>query len=321
MNEFELINKYFSPLIKKKSGAFKLKDDIYYDKVKKIAITVDTYVEKKHFINFNKPNLVIKKTLRSSLSDLLCKGIIPKYYFLSIAGSKKHLNKKNLRKINLALQQEQKKFNIHLAGGDTVNSNILTFTYSFIGYSNYLPILRSGAKLNDDIYVTNNIGDSFIGLSLLKNTLRLSNTLKKYFIKKYYLPNLPYFFSKKINFFANSSIDISDGFLQDLNHILSSSNFSANVFFDKIPISNNLKILLTKLNKNKVNFISKGDDYQILFTASKTYRGIIKKISSLTKTKISIVGVITKNKSLKSKPNIKNLSKNVKIQGFLHKFR
>ncbi|MAJ23528.1 MAG: hypothetical protein CBC24_06635 [Candidatus Pelagibacter sp. TMED64] len=321
MNEFKIINKYFSPLIKKNSGAFNLKDDIFYDKFKKLGVTIDTYIEKKHFINFNKPHLVIKKTLRSSLSDLLCKGIIPKYYFFSVAGNNYHLNKIKLQKINSALKQEQRKFNINLAGGDTTHSNVLTLTYCFIGYSKYLPVLRNNAKLNDDIYITNNIGDSFMGLLALKKKLKLNNSLKKYFINKYYLPNLPNLFSKKISLFANSSIDISDGFLQDLNHILYNSNFSANIFFDKIPISTYLKKFLKKFNKDKINYISKGDDYQILFTASKNNRRRIKKFSRLTKTKVSIVGVITKKKSLKSKPSIKNVAKNVKIQGFLHKFR
>ena len=160
-----------------------------------------------------------------------------------------------------------------------------------------------------------------MGLLALKKKLKLNNSLKKYFINKYYLPNLPNLFSKKISLFANSSIDISDGFLQDLNHILYNSNFSANIFFDKIPISTYLKKFLKKFNKDKINYISKGDDYQILFTASKNNRRRIKKFSRLTKTKVSIVGVITKKKSLKSKPSIKNVAKNVKIQGFLHKFR
>ena len=56
---------------------------IFFDYKKKIGISIDTYVEKIHFINFKHPNLVIKKTLRSSISDLISKGVIPQYYFIS----------------------------------------------------------------------------------------------------------------------------------------------------------------------------------------------------------------------------------------------
>ena len=61
MNEFILINKYLKPLSLKNPGALKLNDDIYFDTIKGIAISVDTYVEGNHFFNFKKPDLVIKK--------------------------------------------------------------------------------------------------------------------------------------------------------------------------------------------------------------------------------------------------------------------
>ena len=99
MNEFEIINRYFSKLTKNNKGSFNLKDDIFYDYKKKMAISVDTYVDKIHFVNFKQPDLVIKKCLRSSLSDLICKGINPKYYFIASSGSSKHFNKANLYKI------------------------------------------------------------------------------------------------------------------------------------------------------------------------------------------------------------------------------
>ena len=75
---------------------------------KKIAVSIDTYNEGTHFLNFSNPYLIIKKTLRASISDLICKGINPKYYFISISGNKKHFAKKNIYKIRLALKQEQK---------------------------------------------------------------------------------------------------------------------------------------------------------------------------------------------------------------------
>ena len=91
-------------------------------------MSVDTYNEGVHFPNFKYPNLVIKKVIRSSISDLIAKGVKPEYYFISGSGNKKQFTKKNLKMISKSLNQEQKKYNLKLSGGDTTNSNKVTFS-------------------------------------------------------------------------------------------------------------------------------------------------------------------------------------------------
>ena len=61
MHEFELIKKYFSKLSKKNKSALNQNDDVFFDKKKELVISIDTYNDKIHFIDFNKPDLVIKK--------------------------------------------------------------------------------------------------------------------------------------------------------------------------------------------------------------------------------------------------------------------
>ena len=107
MNEFELINKYFSKLSSNNKSSLELNDDVFFDK-KRLVISVDTYVEGVHFIDFQNPDFVIKKIIRSSISDLICKGVTPKYYFISGSGNKKSFTKKNLKMISKSLNQEQK---------------------------------------------------------------------------------------------------------------------------------------------------------------------------------------------------------------------
>ena len=111
MNEFEIIHKYFSKLHHNKSS-LNLNDDVFFDKKNKLIISIDTYNENTHFFNFKNPYLVIKKIIRSSISDLICKGVKPKYFFLSGSGNKNHFNKKNLKLISKAISDEQKFFNI-----------------------------------------------------------------------------------------------------------------------------------------------------------------------------------------------------------------
>ena len=113
------------------------------------------------------PNLVIKKVLRSAISDLICKGVKPKYYFISASGNKKSFTKKNLKLISKSLKEEQKKYDLRLSGGDTINSNKVSFSITTIGFDNRI-VERNKARINDDVYVTGNIGDSYLGLKIIQ---------------------------------------------------------------------------------------------------------------------------------------------------------
>ena len=274
MHEFQIIKKYFSKLSNKNKSSLNLNDDVFFNKSRKLVISVDTYIEGVHFINFKKPDLVIKKIIRSSISDIICKGVKPKYYFISGSGNKKSFSSYNLKKITKSLKQEQNKFNISLCGGDTVYSNKLSFTITSIGFSKKI-ILRNNAKLNDDIYITGNLGDSFAGLSILKKKIKVNNSLFKYFENKYYLPSIHLALSDKLLSFANTSMDISDGLISDLEKLINKQKLSFKLNLDNIPISKNLKELLNKKKLNKISYISKGDDYQILFTANASKSRII----------------------------------------------
>jgi len=291
MHEFELIKKYFSNLSKKSRSSLNLNDDVFFDKPSNLVVSVDTYVEGNHFVNFKKPDLVIKKILRSSISDLVCKGVKPKYYFLSGSGNKKTFSKNNLEKIKKSLKQEQKKYDLILGGGDTVFSNKLSFTVTSIGFSKNI-VYRNSSKANEDIYVTGNLGDSFLGLLVLKNKIKLNNKLSSYFINKYYKPEVKYSLANSLSKLATSSIDISDGLITDLEKLTNKQNNSYQLFFDKIPVSKELNLVLKLKNLLKKNLISNGDDYQILFTASIKNRNIIKKISHRKKIKITRIGIM-----------------------------
>ena len=120
------------------------------------------------------------KILRSSLSDLICKGVKPKYYFISASGNSKSFSNKNLKKISNSLSLEQKKFDIELSGGDTVYSNTNSFTCCVIGFSNKI-VKRHNSMIGDDIYITGHLGDSFIGLQILKKKNFNTKTFEKIF--------------------------------------------------------------------------------------------------------------------------------------------
>jgi len=319
MHEFELINNFFSKLSKHNISALDLNDDVFFDKKKKLVISVDTYNINTHFVDFKFPDLVIKKILRSSISDLICKGVKPKFYFISGSGNKHYFTKKNLLKISKSLKDEQKKYNISLCGGDTTFSNNLSFTIISLGYSNNI-VYRNKSKLNDDIYVTGNLGDSFIGLQILKGKIKVNNKMSKFFIKKYYEPDLQIELINHLLKLANTSIDISDGLIDDLKKMINRQNFSFHIFEEKIPVSKTLNQLIKIKKFKKINITTRGDDYQILFTASRVQSRIIEKISKITGIKITKIGKIISGKNRSKIINLKDKQIEAKNKGYIHQF-
>ena len=319
MHEFEIIKKYFSKISKKNKSSLNLNDDVFFDKKKNLVISVDTYIEGSHFLNFNKPDLVIKKIIRSSISDLICKGVEPKFYFISGSGNKNSFSKKNLLKISKSLKEEQKKFNILLCGGDTTFSNKLSFSITSVGYSKKI-IYRNKAKLNDNIFVTGNLGDSFIGLQVLRKKISFKKKINDYFLNKYFKPNIQIALAKKLLNFANSSIDISDGLIADLEKMINNLKLSYQLNESEIPVSKNMLNLIKNHNYKKIKLVSKGDDYQILFTARPSKSRIIIKTSKALGIKITKIGKIISRSKKNTIIDQKGKEIEVKNKGYIHKF-
>ena len=319
MNEIALIKNYLAKLVKNNPSALKLNDDVFFDKKNKNVISIDTYVEKIHFPNFKNPNLLIKKIIRSSISDLICKGVNPKYIFISASGNSKHFSKKNLKLISKSIKEEQKKYNIKLSGGDTTKSNLSSFTIVSLGKSAKI-VKRGNVSVGDDIYVTGYLGDSFLGLEVLKKKIIVNRYLKNYFINKYFLPNLPISITKYLFNFAKSSIDISDGLFDDLSKLINNKKIGYIINSNKIPISKNLKSYLEINNKSILKFVSKGDDYQVMFTSPKNKRNYIKKLANRINLKITRIGSTVNIKNQRIIINDKKLLKPIHYVGYLHKF-
>ncbi len=319
MDEFELIKNYFQKISNNNPYAKKLNDDVFFDKKRKLVISVDTYNEGIHFPNFKYPNLVIKKIIRSSISDLIAKGVKPEYYFISGSGNKNKFTKRNLKMISDSLKQEQKKYGLKLSGGDTTNSSKISFSITSIGFSKKI-VERNNAKINDDIYVTGNIGDASIGLKVIQNNIKINAKLKKYFVKQFYCPNLPYKIYKEIDKFANTSMDISDGLIIDMKKLINKQKLSFDININKIPISKNFVFYLKKYKKLRIQYLFNGDDYQILFTAPERKRLLIKSIGKKMNQKFTIIGKIN-NGNKKNLIKLDNKPLNLsKFKGYSHKF-
>ena len=116
--------------------------------------------------------------------------------------------------------------------------------------------------------------------------------MNRYFENKYYHPEIQINFSKKLLSLANTSIDISDGLIADLEKMINKQKLSYKLYLKYIPVSKNLNVLINSKIIKKISSISCGDDYQILFTASPSKSRIISKISKSLGIKISKIGKI-----------------------------
>ena len=169
--------------------------------------------------------------------------------------------------------------------------------------------------------MTGFIGDSYIGLNVLnKKIKKISHIQKKYFINKFYKPDISL---KKINIlkkFANSSIDISDGLVGDLCRLINNQDLYFQINLNLIPTSKNFNDVISKNKYKKINYIFNGDDYELIFTASKKQRKNILKMSKNMNQKISIIGSISnklkKNLLIDGKSNV-NISN---LKGYYHLF-
>ena len=134
------------------------------------------------------------------------------------------------------------------------------------------------------------------------------------------MPDIQLKLTDQIKKFANTSIDISDGLLADLDKMINNQKLSYKLFLDDIPISNNFKKMLALKKLSKIRCISNGDDYQVLFTAPKRKRGIIKKISNNYRIKLTKIGLIQSANNKSSIVDYKGKEINPKNKGYLHKF-
>ena len=134
------------------------------------------------------------------------------------------------------------------------------------------------------------------------------------------MPNIQLKLIDQIKKFANTSIDISDGLIADLDKMINNQKLSYKIILKDIPISSNLKKILAQKKVSKINYISNGDDYQVLFTASKNKMRIIRKIASNCRVRLTKIGSIQSNAEKSFTIDGKNKQITLKNRGYLHKF-
>ena len=295
-SEFDLIQDYFNWQQASDSVQIGIGDDAAVlnlpdHQKQQLVISVDTFIEGVHFPENTPADAIGHKSLAVNLSDLAAMGAAPAWFTLALTLPES--NPTWLHDFSKGLKKLADQHSIALIGGDTTRGS-LSITIQVMGFvETGKALLRSSAKPKDKIYVSGNLGDAAIGLAILQNRLEeqsISPQANKTCQDALNYPQPQNFLSKIIQLYANACLDISDGLLQDLGHILKASNVGARLDLDNIPLSDSA---LENGRKDALAYaLTGGDDYQLLFTvAEKNEQKLLDDIAK-THYKISCIGEI-----------------------------
>jgi thiamine-monophosphate kinase len=246
------------------------------------------------------PENIAAKLLRVSLSDLAAMGSVPAFYNLSIA-TKLGTATDWFKAFAEGLLADQIQFGVTLIGGDTVaTSGPLTLSLTAMGFvEKGKAIRRGGAKLGDDIWVSGLIGDAALGLRAAKGKLSsISEENKRYLISRYTKPIPQTLLGPKLSDYVNSAIDVSDGLIGDLDHICETSKLGADIQITDIPLSRAASILVNEKPDYIDLILSGGDDFELLFTADKSFRGVAKSLAKMLDVHLTKIGVMVRRRSI-----------------------
>lgn len=268
--EFEFLSR-----LKNRNNLNKIGDDcavLPKNSTHDLIVSTDLIVED---IDFSRdwmiPELLGKKALAVSLSDIAAMGGKPVWSMLSIGIPKDVWKTDFADEFYIGYLLMAKKFNVELVGGDVSRTPDKIVIDSIVGgeVKRNKAIMRSTAKPGDLIFVSGDLGGASAGLSLLEKGFRYSKDEKRW-RKDLMLKQLSPFPESGVELseIVTSMIDISDGLSSDLQHICYASNVGAKIFADKIPIYKKIRGLTKNFHEQLRYALNGGEDYKLLFTVN-----------------------------------------------------
>ena len=259
-----------------------------------LAVTSDMLIAGRHFFADADPYLLGRKSLAVNLSDLAAIGAKPTGFTLALALPEAQQNW--LQSFAKGLFDVAKEFNCHLIGGDTCKGPLTISITAFGKIPRGQSILRSGAKVGDGIWVSNMVGDARLALAAIQNewSLNLSADEQSMINVRLHSPTPRIELGIALRGIASAALDISDGLLGDLKHILEASGVNAEVNMDAIPCSSVLK--KQSLEIRHLCSARGGDDYELCFTAHPSQDSQIESISKQLNIPLNCIGSIINKK-------------------------
>lgn len=314
-SEFDLIRKYFSRATRQ--TPLGIGDDaalIAPANGMALAVSADMLVAGTHFLPEANPFHVGWKSLAVNLSDMAAMGALPKWATLAIALPQ--ADEAWVEQFAAGFFMCADKYQVDLIGGDTTRGP-LTISVQIMGEVRpNQTLLRSGAKPGDEVWVSGQLGDAALALAGLQGRYALNQEELEACLPALHTPQPRVELGLLLNMMVHSAIDISDGLLADLGHILQASTVGAEINLQHVPCSAIARNRLTDPQVQQM-VLAGGDDYELCFTAPARNHAEIAKMAILIGVPLTRIGVITQEPGLAVR-GLDNQIININKPGFDH---
>ena len=296
LGEFDLIARYFTRPVRR--ATLGIGDDcalLAPGAGMQLAVSSDMLVEGRHFLSTVAPERLGHKALAVNLSDLAACGARPLGFTLALALPRAdEVFLEGFARGLFALADEH---GIELVGGDTTQGPLNICITAMGEVPNGTALLRSGARAGDDLYVSGTVGDARLALEVFRGTERLGGDAFEAVREAMERPQPRIALGVALRGIASSAIDVSDGLLGDLGHILRRSGVAALVEVDAVPRS--AVLAAQPLALQRTCTLAGGDDYELLFTAPREQAGRVQAAAIEAGTAVTRIGRIEAGQGLR----------------------
>lgn len=266
LGEFEIIERYFRKELKRSDVIEGIGDDAAVLKPSsqmELVVTVDTLIEGVHFPADTDPEAIGYKCLAVNLSDLAAMGAEPAWFTLSLTLPEP--DEDWLSRFCRGMFELVEHYGIALVGGDTTHG-ALSVTVTAMGFvPRSRAMRRDGARPGDAVYVTGCLGDAGLGLAALNNRKVLHGRHRDYCLSRLHRPQPRVEAGLIFRDYASAAIDISDGLMSDIAHVLTASGVGASIQLSTIPLSKAFREAFADQPEWPMA-LAFGDDYELLIT-------------------------------------------------------
>ncbi len=301
-SEFKLIERFFTnTTTKHRNVVLGIGDDaaiVTPPPDQSLAISVDTLICGVHFPKETAARAIGHKALAVNLSDMAAMAAKPLWATLALTLPDR--DDSWLQEFSQGFAELAKQFNIQLIGGDTTRGPVLTVTVQIFGVlaANNHKFLRSAATAGDLIYITGTLGDAGLALKNYHQQSKPAVNSYRFLRQRLDYPKPRVAEALALRNLVNAAIDISDGLLADLAHILECSGVGATISSSKLPLSSHFKSLATTADNPQLP-LTAGDDYELILTIPPANQQHAQQIMDSLKCRFTCIGVIEKHNGLR----------------------
>jgi thiamine-monophosphate kinase len=267
-SEFELIARLSAGIHLSRSTILGIGDDcaVVSRPHGQLLFTIDSVVEKVHFdLRWGRPEALGARALAVNLSDIAAMGGRPTACVVNL-GVREGIASRTLERIYSGLRDAAREASTDVVGGNITRARELSITIALIGEAGRSVMRRDAARVGDEIFVTGTLGDAALGWRILAGKLKpkKNGAATKYLVERFLSPHARLHAGQRLATLrpTPAAIDVSDGLMRDLGHILERSGVGAEIEASRIPVSPAYRALM---GDNLQYALTGGEDYELIF--------------------------------------------------------